>query len=73
MQAMNFHQSIESRFKILVWEKGKLVITKDESDAIRAHQVFEFAVDRYGASPVCRRVELYDRTNMIGRWSSEDG
>jgi hypothetical protein len=68
---MDFDQSGEPRFRILVWENGKHVTTSTDGDANCARRLFVSAVDRSRGSMVNRRVELYDGPDLIEQWSSE--
>ena len=68
-----FDPSSKPRFRILVRENGEHVGTLRDDNASRARSHFGGAVNRYRVSPVQHRVELYDGTDMIEQWVSEEG
>ena len=70
---MDTDQSSEPRYSILIWKSGKQLGTLRDRDTSQARSSFGGAVARYRNSADNHRVELYDGSNLIEAWSTEEG
>jgi hypothetical protein len=69
---MSANQSSEPRFHIIIWKGAKQLGTLRDRDASRARSNYGGVVARYKNSTDNHRVELYDGTDLIEAWSTED-
>lgn len=69
---MSANQSSEPRFIIVIWKGAKQLGTLRDRDASRARSNYGGVVARYKNSTDPHRVELYDGTDLIEAWSTED-
>ncbi len=73
MPAIDLERTNEPQFAILIWEDGRHVGSHSASDGLSARRCFAEVVARSKASPLARRVELYDGPDLIDSWPGEEG